>query len=257
VMPDIKKTIALLEKSQYKSFKIAGKGYMNYSFTAGQVLRLIASKEFFLLLCSIFYGYAVKLLETQKRLLASQILTLKAQINPHFLFNSLNFLYAQALPLSEDLAKSTMLLSEIMRYGLKDTDDEDKVPLEHEIKHLENFIEFNQLRFSNRLNVYFDKVGNVQFRRIMPLLLITFVENAFKYGELMDINYPVSISLRVENENLYFTVANKKRIGPRELSTGVGLQNIKARLDLVYPKKHAMRITDEEHFYKVELKIQL
>jgi sensor histidine kinase YesM len=257
VMPEIKNAIASIEKAKFNPFKNGGKGYMAYSFTAGQVLLKVASKEFFILLCSIFYGYALKLLETQKRLLASQILSLKAQINPHFLFNSLNFLYAQALPLSEDLAKSTMLLSEIMRYGLKGTDEEDKVPLENEIKHLENFMEFNQLRFSNRLNVYFEKTGNVQFRRIMPLLLITFVENAFKYGELLDENYPVNITLRVEGGNLYFTVSNKKRIGPRELSTGVGLQNIKARLELVYPKKHAIRITDEEHFYKIELKIQL
>ncbi|WP_298354142.1 sensor histidine kinase [Runella sp.] len=257
VMPEIKKAIASIEKAKFNPFKNGGKGYMAYSFTVGQVLLQVASKEFFILLCSIFYGYALKLLETQKRLLASQILSLKAQINPHFLFNSLNFLYARALPLSEDLAKSTMLLSEIMRYGLKGTDEEDKVPLENEIKHLENFIEFNQLRFSNRLNVYFEKTGNVQFRRIMPLLLITFVENAFKYGELLDENYPVNITLRVEGGNLYFTVSNKKRIGPRELLTGVGLQNIKARLELVYPKKHAIRITDEEHFYKIELKIQL
>lgn len=257
VMPEVKKALISMNKDKSGFFLMQSKKMMMFNLVGAQVLLKIPSKEIFILLCSIFYGYARKLIETQRRLLASQILTLKAQINPHFLFNSLNFLYAQSLLYSDELAKSTMLLSEIMRYGLKETNEEDKVSLENEVKHLENFIEFNQLRFSNRLYIDFQKEGNLRVRRIMPLLLITFVENAFKYGELMDENNPVKILLELKENQLYFKVFNKKRVGPKELSTGVGLENIKNRLELAYPKKYAIKISDEEHYYTAELKVIL
>lgn len=253
------------------------KSSMKTGYLTGFSFVKIFPKEMYIILVSFIYGYArnvvryrdrLATMESQRQkelidqqrieneLVIAKLQTLKYQINPHFLFNSLNFLYAQAIPLSENLSRATMLLSEIMRYGLQQN-DESKVALENEIKHLENFVEFNRLRFSNRLQIDFRIEGNTAFRRIMPLLLITFVENAFKYGELHDAANPLEIQLRVDNRMLYFEVKNKKRNGPKEDSTGIGLTNIKSRLALAYPTSHTLEIINEELFFTTKLEIQL
>ena len=257
VMPEIEKLVKNMAKSPFFFKNPILKKQMYASAVSAQIWSKIPSKELFVLACSVFYGYARKLIETQRKLLASQILMLKAQINPHFLFNSLNFLYSKSLNHSEELAKSTILLSEIMRYGLNETEEGDKVALENEIKHLENFIEFNQHRFSNKICVEFEKDGNFKLRRIMPLLLITFVENAFKYGELFDEKDPIRISAKVIEDKLFFKVSNRKRIGPKELSTGLGIDNIKNRLELGYPKRFKVDVIEDEFYYNIELKLLL
>lgn len=253
------------------------KNSMKTGYLVGFSFSKIFPKEMYIILVSFIYGYArnvmryknqLATIEQQRQqelidqqrieteLVTAKLQTLKYQINPHFLFNSLNFLYAQSIPLSDNLSRATMLLSEIMRYGLQQN-DETKVALENEIKHLENFVEFNRLRFSNRLQINFTIEGNTAFRRIMPLLLITFVENAFKYGELHDPENPLNISLKIDSKTLYFEVRNKKRNGPKENSTGIGLTNIKSRLELAYPENHSLEIIDEEQFFTTKLKIEL
>ncbi|TDB68860.1 sensor histidine kinase [Arundinibacter roseus] len=266
----------ILENEKYKAASLNSVGTVGYF--VGFVLAAVGNKEAYIILVSFIYGYARRAIrdqreltklaeirqkealhqqELQKQVVDARLQSLKYQINPHFLFNSLNFLYAQSLPLSEDLSRATLLLSEMMRYALNENSDESKVPLEHEIKHLENFLEFNQLRFSNRLQVNFSTEGNIHFRRIMPLLLITFVENAFKYGELHDAQYPLIINLLVTENALTFFVKNKKRSGPKENSTGIGLDNIRRRLLLGYPERHTLTIDDTEHFFTTELVIVL
>tara|TARA_R110002124_G_scaffold125388_9_gene284557 strand:- start:13 stop:1644 length:1632 start_codon:yes stop_codon:yes gene_type:complete len=236
------------------------------------------TKDLIIFLTSFIYGYARRAVKyqnelkvlaenRQKELLRQKVLekeitdaklqSLKYQINPHFLFNSLNFLYSQSLPLSDELATATMLLSKMMRYGLQENSEDTKVSLSSEIEHLNNFIAFNQLRFSNQLNVQFSVEGMTAIRRIMPLLLITFVENAFKYGELSDPQNPLRIDLMVDRENLFFRVKNKKRNGPKEDSTGIGLENTKRRLELGYPKQHKLIINEDSDYYTSELTIKL
>jgi hypothetical protein len=253
------------------------KASMKIGYLVGFSFGKIFPKEMYIILISFIYGYArnvmhykdqLTTIESQRQqelidqqrieneLVTAKLQTLKYQINPHFLFNSLNFLYAQSIPLSDNLSRATMLLSEIMRYGLQQN-DETKVALENEIKHLENFVEFNRLRFSNRLQIDFTVDGSTAFRRIMPLLLITFVENAFKYGELHDADNPLKIHLKIDSKILYFEVRNKKRNGPKENSTGIGLSNIKNRLDLAYPNNHSLEIIDEEKSFTTKLKIEL
>ncbi|MDP5120088.1 MAG: histidine kinase, partial [Spirosomaceae bacterium] len=253
------------------------KSSMKTGYLVGFSFAKILAKEMYIILVSFIYGYARNVMQYKDRLatiesqrqqelidqqrienelVTAKLQTLKYQINPHFLFNSLNFLYAQSIPLSENLSRATMLLSEIMRYGLQQN-DEAKVSLENEIKHLENFVEFNRLRFSNRLQISFEIEGSTSFRRIMPLLLITFVENAFKYGELHDASNPLKIYQKIDSKTLYFKVKNKKRNGPKENSTGIGLSNIKNRLDLAYPENHTLEIIDEEQFFTTKLEIQL
>jgi hypothetical protein len=244
----------------------------------GTIMSNSAFKELTILMASFIYGYdrtvtsfrkkmtdiaqARQQEQLQQKVMEKEVVdarlqSLKYQINPHFLFNSLNFLYSQSLPLSEELARATMLLSKMMRYGLQENSEEAKVSLAGEVEHLQNFIEFNQLRFSNQLQVDFKVEGQISIRRIMPLLLITFVENAFKYGELHQSENPLQIHLSVDSQNLTFFVWNKKRSGPKEDSTGIGLENIRKRLALGYPEKHSLSIQDEEDFYAIRLTVVL
>ena len=181
---------------------------------------------------------------------------LKAQINPHFLHNTLNFLYARSLPYSPELSEGILTLSEIMRYALSEGNAKDgKAPLKDEIEHVRNVIKINQLRFSNQLHVRFDVEGVINGAVIIPFVLITLVENAFKHGDLKSTEYPIDIKLKVDNEKIFFFCRNKKKSGPRELSTGIGLDNIKKRLELAYGKNYSFNVKDEGNIYTTELTI--
>lgn len=203
-----------------------------------------------------------KILEEQKMQLEVEKSTanfnfLKAQINPHFLHNTLNFLYAKSLPYSEELSEGILTLSDIMRYALSEGNAKDgKAPLRDEIAHVRNVIKINQLRFSNKLNVQFEVEGLVNGAEIIPFVLITLVENAFKHGDLKNTDDPIIIKLVIENSKLYFYCRNRKKSGPKELSTGIGLENIKKRLDLAYGSQYDFKVRDEEEYYTTELTIK-
>ncbi|SJZ64781.1 sensor histidine kinase [Sediminibacterium ginsengisoli] len=181
---------------------------------------------------------------------------LKAQINPHFLHNTLNFFYAKSLPYSQELSDGILTLSEIMRYSLTNTEDvEGKVPLSDEIAHVRNVIKINQMRFSDKLQVNFEVAGIVEPLRIIPFVLITIVENVLKHGELKDASDPAVIKLSVTDKTLSFHCRNKKKTGPKELSTGLGLDNTRKRLALTYGKQFTLDVTDTETHYTTELTI--
>lgn len=202
-----------------------------------------------------------RILEAQKLILEAQISQanfnfLKAQINPHFLHNTLNFLYAKSLPYSGELSEGILTLSDIMRYALSQGNQKDgKALLKDEIEHVHNVIRINQLRYSNQLKVNFEMSGTINGAMIIPFVLITLVENAFKHGDLKNQDYPIDIKVKVEGSRLYFYCKNKKRSGPKQLSTGIGLENIKSRLILSYGDKYKFTVTDEPEFYTTELTI--
>ncbi|AXY77437.1 hypothetical protein D3H65_27165 [Paraflavitalea soli] len=181
---------------------------------------------------------------------------LKAQINPHFLHNTLNFLYAKSLPYSTELSEGILTLSDIMRYALSEQNIKaGKAALKDEIEHVRNVIRIHQLRFSNNLLVNFEVNGVVNGITIIPFVLITIVENAFKHGDLKSTQYPIDIKLTIEHNNLQFFCRNKKKTGPKELSTGIGLDNIKKRLDLAYKDQYSLLIKDEHDLYTTQLTI--
>jgi two-component system, LytTR family, sensor kinase len=202
-----------------------------------------------------------KVLEEQKMQLeveksSANLNFLKAQINPHFLHNTLNFLYAKSLPYSPELSEGILTLSDIMRYALSEGNARDgKAPLKDEVEHVWNVIKINQLRFSNKLNVDFQVTGLVNGVSIIPFVLITIVENAFKHGDLKNQEHPIIIKLDVGNNTLWFSCRNRKKTGPKELSTGVGLENIRKRLDLAYGSHYRFEVKDEQDFYTTELTI--
>lgn len=181
---------------------------------------------------------------------------LKSQINPHFLHNTLNSFYSRSLPVSKELADGILTLSEIMRYALGETNSVDgKVMLKDEIEHVRNVIKINQFRFRNNLRIDLDVRGVINGAAILPFVLITLVENIFKHGDLTDAEHPIKILVQVQNGSLRYYSRNKKKSGPRELSTGIGLDNIKKRLDLVYGENFTLEVRDEADFYTTELVI--
>lgn len=181
---------------------------------------------------------------------------LKAQINPHFLHNTLNFLYSKSLPYSAELSEGILTLSDIMRYALSaGTTTDGKALLKDEIEHIRNVIKINQLRFSNTLYVEFEVEGVINGATIIPFVLITLVENAFKHGDLKSPEHPIQIRLVVEGKTLRFYCRNRKKQGPKELSTGIGLENIKNQLDLAYGKDYSFKVKEDAEFYTTELTI--
>jgi hypothetical protein len=192
----------------------------------------------------------------ERGLMEANLTFLKNQINPHFLFNSLNFLYAQVYPHSEPAAKGILLLAETMRYALHE-EIHGKVMLDQEVKHLHNYIALNQLRFNNQLQIDFVQQGSTYFLRIIPLVLITFVENCFKHGELTDVAHPLRIRLTVVENQLTFETHNKKRHGPKEKSVGIGLANTRQRLDLLYPGRYTLALNNGPDYYTCNLIIDL
>ncbi len=212
------------------------------------------------------FGYRILMdyiVEQQRRLLlektalSAELSALKNQINPHFLYNTLSYLYAQARPLSESLGEAILLLSDMMRYSLHETDERGLVVLEKEIEHIENYIQIHQLRFGNTLAVEFEVEGRYENKLILPLILISFVENAFKHGKTTDPQNPLVIKLTVHpDSSLSFFVKNRKTEGPKEHSSGIGLLNVKRRLALAYPNAHQVTITDTKYYFEVSLTIK-
>jgi len=185
---------------------------------------------------------------------ASEIALLRSQINPHFLFNTLNNIYSLVYNKSDEAPEAVMKLSSIMRYMLYDSNT-DLVAVNKEVEYMNSFIELQQLRITQKGFVEIKVNGSMEKRTIVPMLLIPFVENAFKHG---DKNHEpgITIQLNLEAERLVFTVANYLKHNNHvttEDTGGFGLENIKRRLGLLYPGKHELTINKSEDKFKIEL----
>lgn len=196
----------------------------------------------------------------EKEILSTELNYLRYQIHPHFLFNTLSFIYTQVVHTSKEAAKSVMLLSDIMRHALQHN-EADKVKLEQEVQHLQNLLDIHQLRFNHTLCIRLELNDKEQFRYrlIAPLVLITFVENALKYGDLQDPSHPLLIKINLRENRFHFFIHNKKKHNQQQVtSAGIGLSNNRKRLDLLYtPMGYTLDIQDSAHFYTVSLKINL
>ena len=181
---------------------------------------------------------------------------LKAQINPHFLFNTLNNIYSLAVTKNENTADSIMKLSNIMRYV---TDDvrEDFVSLDNEIECVRDYIDLQRLRLGKKMNVDFSVNGKTENKKIAPLILMTFIENVFKYGISSHEQSEIIIKISAEDHNISFFCQNRlfdiKRNPGR---TGIGIANTRQRLQHLYPDKHFLDIKTGNGFYTVHLSLQ-
>ena len=181
---------------------------------------------------------------------------LKAQINPHLLYNTLSHFHAKAEDFDPDLAKGILKLSEIMRYSLTDSTD-NTVSLEGEIIQISNLIDLHQLRYGGKLFIELEVSIQHFNAQIYPLLLLSFVENALKHGQLQDKNYPVKIALKTDHNMLTFSTKNRKNKAAMVISTNIGLSNIQKRLEILYPQKHTLSITNENENYECLLTLKL
>jgi two-component system LytT family sensor kinase len=196
--------------------------------------------------------------EMEAEKLFSELAFLKSQINPHFLFNILNNICSLARKKSDDTENAIIKLSQIMRYMLQDSKNE-KVPLGKEIEYLQNYIELQRLRISDQVKIEFRTMGRTDMIMIEPLLLIPFVENAFKHGVSYLENSEINIFLKVEMNFLLFRVENNIVKPLKDMimqESGIGLKNVVRRLELLYPGKHNLTISDNGEQYHVELNIQ-
>ncbi|MFD1292290.1 sensor histidine kinase [Lutibacter holmesii] len=186
----------------------------------------------------------------------TEISFLKAQLNPHFLFNSLNSIYSLANKKSDDTKEAIITLAELMRYMIYETDKE-LVPLQDELNYIKNYISLQNLRLKDSSGVRVNIYGRIE-HKIEPLLLISFIENAFKYGTDFNGKTDIRIRIEVKNDNLDFEVSNYVSIHKKDSqNSGVGLKNVVNRLNLQYPKSHTLTFTEENKQYKVKLLLKL
>ena len=193
-----------------------------------------------------------------KEKVETELKLLKSQIHPHFLFNTLNNIYSLALERSEKTADVIVKLSEILDYLLYETKLE-KVPLQKEVQLISNYLELEKLRYGGRLrlNTSFDE--HLDSLGIAPLLMLPFVENAFKHGVSKKRNdVIINLSIKVKDAMLMFYIDNDKPEAGSEKNTGgIGLENVRKRLDISYPGKHSLVINESGTKYSVTLEVQL
>lgn len=196
-----------------------------------------------------------KKVENEK--VSSELQFLKTQLNPHFLFNSLNAIYSLSVKGSPSTSGTIISLSELMRYMLYEA-DRDKVPLEKEVEYIKNYVQLQRLRLSDSANVKLKISGQDKGKEIAPLLFISFIENAFKYGTDYKGSTYVDIALLITENTVQLRVENIIGVHrQKKKDSGVGLENTKNRLCLLYPDSHELSITDNGKTYKVDLTLVL
>ena len=194
----------------------------------------------------------------QKEKSEAELLNLKAQIQPHFLFNNLNSLYALAEEQDPRTPEIILNLADNMRYLLYDADISE-VPLEKELDFIKNYLRLQALRLNDPTAIQFQLEGAPNNRSIAPLLLLPFLENAFKHGKIT-IKMPLRIQLRIHQGELSFSISNNIRTKDPHLPEkigGIGLKNIQQRLAILYPNKHEINFKQGANLFHVDLKIKL
>jgi len=183
---------------------------------------------------------------------------LKSQVNPHFFFNTLNNIYSLAVVQSDKTAASVLKLSSIMRYMLTEVQEE-KTLLEKEIDHIKNYIDLQMVRLTNKVSVSFTVNGTIDGIKVAPLLLIPFIENAFKYGVSTVEQSAIEIEINTTEKCLQFissnTIVQTQNI--LQSSTGIGISNVKRRLELLYKDNYTLNITNNTFNFKVFLEINI
>lgn len=192
-------------------------------------------------------------------LLIAQQATLKAQINPHFLFNTLSFIYSRAISSTDQtVAKTILLLSDVLRYSLNDLNKSQKVVLNKEIEYIKKIKEINSLRYSNDFHFIINSIGEEQQKKVPPFILLTIFENALKHGEYQDEKTPIVLSIQQRHDAIEINLVNQKKIKPYSESFGgysIGNRYIYSILEATYKNNFILEIKDEDKAYNLHLKI--
>lgn len=191
----------------------------------------------------------------QQERLQSELSFLRSQISPHFIFNILNSIVYLIRSKSELAEPVTIKLSELMRYMLYESADA-LIPLEKELSYLNSYVELQKIRFEEDVRITMDVDGKVGGQIIEPMLMIPFVENAFKHGVGLVADPAIEIYLNITDKNLHFRVRNKISADSAEIkdnSSGIGLKNVQRRLELLYPETHRLELNKTEGWFVAEL----
>lgn len=218
-------------------------------------IKIILTTPIFVLFLSWFYQQWkwVKSVESKKS--KAEIALLKSQINPHFFFNTLNNLYGLTVEKSDDAPNVVLKLSDMMRYTIY-MGKEDLVPLKDEVDYLQNYIELHKIRYQKKVDIQLT-YSNISDYQIAPLLYIIALENAFKHGvEKITENAYIHINISTEYRNILFEIENNFEKPETKHNPGIGLDNLKQRLQLLYPKKHQLTIEKSDSVYKLSLKLE-
>ncbi len=227
--------------------------YYNFSvglFYLAFSLSLVLSKR--------WYSQQLVLQQVQTEKLRAELQYLKAQLDPHFLFNSINTIYFQIDPLNTEARESLEKFSSMLRYQLYEC-NEDNIPIVQELHYLKSYVDLQRLRKNKRHSIVFHTDENISDFRIAPLLLLPFVENAFKHLS----NYPdrlntVELDLHRKNGSFIFNVCNSVSAGSDSTrAAGIGLRNAQRRLELLYENRYRLDIRSNQDQYSVELELQL
>ena len=187
----------------------------------------------------------------------AELMLLKSQVNPHFFFNTLNNLYGLTVEKSDKAPEVVLKISDMMRYTIYEG-KKDKVKLEDELEYLQNFIELHRMRYHKKVDIHFHHQLMAEGYEVTPLLFIILLENAFKHGiENLTQDAWVKISLIAGNGKIIFAIENNFDPGELSKEHGIGLQNLKRRLELIYPDKHGLSLRSEGDVFKAQLQIDI
>lgn len=252
------------------TFKIYSTQYTKYGFWSGLIQRRTfwfitfwySLTMFVPLVIKLFIDistFRIKNINLEKDNIRLELDYLKSQVNPHFLFNVLNSIYSIVIDSEPRAAQIVLKLSDLMRYSLYEASN-DRVPLQKEIQFIRDYVELEKIRHKKSTRINFHVEGNPDGLQVPPFLLITFVENAFKHGVSSTIKSSwVEINLSIQNGVLEFKVENSKPEKLKQDNTqgGIGLWNVRKRLDLLFPNKYQLSIENNASTYQVQLSIQL
>lgn len=196
-------------------------------------------------------------LHAQQEKVTAELQLLKAQVHPHFLFNTLNNIYSFSLENSPKTPGLILKLSNLLSYMLYDCKAAE-VRLQKELEIMKNYIELERERYGNNIDISWNENGEIQDQFVAPLMMLPFLENAFKHGTSEQIEKSwLSIDVSVEGNRLKVKIANSKNAYATDRDNGIGIANIRKRLACIYPDKHELKLSDEGHFFVISLMIQL
>jgi two-component system LytT family sensor kinase len=239
---------------------ISGNGWMGYSL-AGYVQ--VVFLTLFICSCGIFFRLFIDWIDNQQKRkeldnekLKTKMMVLVNQSNPHFIFNVLNNIDSLIISKPAKASETISKLSQLLRYVYSNSES-DKVLLSLETEYIENYIELQKLRLDSEVNVRFEKPQNAKDIKIVPMLFLPFIENAFKHG-IIENDHPIKIVLTTKNNKLFFECQNSYNINGKSEQTesGFGISNIIKRLDLLYPSNYALNIEKEKGIYVVSLTLE-
>ena len=217
---------------------------------------------YFVFVAVVFSLYKLAVEELQKRndiekeIINTQSRFFRTQLNSQFLLGTLNAMHRKALNTSQDLSEAIRLLAKIVNYSLRTDNPAKMVSITNEIEQVKSFIALNQLRFNNQIFINFHVQGVIAGVKILPLVLISLVENALKHGELRDPLFPVHIGVDITLDHIHVLIFNKKKTGGTTvISHGIGEKNTILRLRMAYDDRYKLNIDDKDEFYRCDLKI--